>query len=111
MPTADVFMGEVLCSYCEAMTRHRISILDEIIERQSKSYPDGTHINYVCPECNTLTRSLVVPGAKIIQGMDLSKHPEDLKIVFVSLQCAGKGCESRVILLAPMKVEIPAEGD
>jgi hypothetical protein len=74
---------------------------------QQKSVCDARgHINYACPECNTLMRSLVVRGANVFREVDLSKFPDDLTLYGVSLQCAKTGCESRVILLAPVKREI-----
>jgi hypothetical protein len=101
----DVFMREVECSMCGARTRHRITVLEEIIQHQSAPSDGGCYINYACPECSTLTRSLVIPGAKVFRGMDLSKFPEDLTVSFVSLECVGQGCESPVILLAAVKHE------
>jgi hypothetical protein len=102
----DVFMREVKCANCGTATRHLLPILERIIQLQSVSLKDGTHINYACPECNTLTRSLVVRGANVFREVDLSKFPDDLTLYGVSLQCAKTGCESRVILLAPVKREI-----
>ncbi len=102
----DVFIREIECSNCGTLTRHRVSTLDEIIPRQSRSIGDEKHINYACPECNTLALSRVVRGAKIIRDMDLSKFPDDLRIFVVSLECDQKGCESPVILLAGVKAEI-----
>ena len=102
----DAFMREVKCANCGTTTRHLLPILERIIQLQSVSLKDGTHINYACPECNTLTRSLVVRGANVFREVDLSKFPDDLTLYGVSLQCAKTGCESRVILLAPVKREI-----
>jgi len=41
--------------------------------------------------------------------MDLSAFPHDLTLYGVSLQCAKTGCESRVLLLALVKREIPED--
>ena len=105
----DVFMREVQCVNCGKTTRHLLPILERIIQLQSGLSYGETYINYACPECNLLTRSLVVRGAKIFRDMDLSKFPVDLTLYAVSLKCAKTGCESRVILLAPVKREVSEE--
>jgi hypothetical protein len=105
----DVFMKEVQCVNCERNTRHLLPILERIIQLQSALSEGDTYINYACPQCNTLMRSLVVRGAKVFREVDLSKFPDDLTLYGVSLQCAKTGCESRVILLAPVKREISEE--
>ena len=104
---ATVFMREVQCACCGDTTRHRLPILEQIIHLQSMSYRDETYVNYACPQCNRLTRSRVVPGAKEFHEVDLSKFPDDLTPYVVYLRCAETGCESRIVLLAPVKREIP----
>jgi hypothetical protein len=105
----DVFMREVQCANCGTTTRHQLPILERIIQLQSAKLQGETYINYACPECNTLTRSLVARGAKVFVDMDLSAFPHDLTLYGVSLQCAKTGCESRVLLLALVKREIPED--
>lgn len=106
---SDVFMREVECSNCGALTRHHSSILERIAALQSWWRQDALYINYACPECNLLTLSPVVPQGKIFQGVDLSKFPDDLTDWIVTLECEGKGCESRVILLGAVKRELGSE--
>jgi hypothetical protein len=100
-----VLLQEVRCEFCRDSTRHRMSILEEIIQRQSVLLPDGRYINFACPECNMLTRS-PLRTARLFPEVDLSKFPDDLRLYVVSLQCAEGNCESPVILLAAVKIEI-----
>ena len=99
----DVFMREVQCGNCGSTTRHLLPILEKIIQLQSVLLNGETYINFACPECNLLTRSLVVPGAKVFHGVDLSKFPDNLELYAVTLLCAIDSCESRIQLLAPVK--------
>jgi hypothetical protein len=108
-PMADVFMREVQCESCGSTTRHRTAILERIIQLQSVLLYGETYINFACPECNALTRSLVVPGAKVFREVDLSKFPDDLELYVVSLLCAIDSCESRIQLLAPVKRAVREE--
>ena len=100
-----VFMRDVHCRNCGRPTRHPVAILKRIIELQSVSNGDGIWINYACPECNRLTRSLVALEIKAFEGL-LSKFLDDVAECGVSLECAKSGCKSPVILLAPMRRDI-----
>ena len=106
----DTFMREVHCGSCGSTTRHQLSILEKIIQLQAASVQGETYINYACPQCNMLTRSRVVRRAKAFREIDPTKFPDNLRIYAVSLQCAKKGCKSRVELLAPVMREI-TEGE
>jgi hypothetical protein len=101
----DVLMRQVQCGRCGLTTRHRGSMLDKIFEHQSVLSQDERHINYACPECNHLALSLVVPGGRVDPEVNLKKFPDDLTNWLVVLRCEKIGCESRVILLAPVKHE------
>lgn len=102
----QAFMEEVHCSTCGRPTRHLDSTLGRIVQLQSVSNEAGKWINYACPLCNSVTRSLVAPVVKIFDRVDLSKFPDDVIEFGVSLECAKSGCESPVILLAPMRRDI-----
>ena len=95
-------MRQVRCHNCGLTTRHQIPILEQIVLLQSVSSEAGLYINYACPGCSTLTRSHVEPEAEIFEGVDLEKFPDDLTLYVVFLECAKTGCESPVILLAPV---------
>lgn len=99
----DIFMREVECPNCGKPTRNRASILEEIVERQSALHDGERYINYACPYCNLLTHARVEPRGKIWMEEDQRKFPADLTLYLVTLQCAKTDCESRVILLAPVK--------
>jgi predicted RNA-binding Zn-ribbon protein involved in translation (DUF1610 family) len=99
----DVLMREVYCPNCGDPTRIQASILAEIFERQSAIHDDERYINYACPYCNLLTHARVEPEGRIYSEVDLRKFPVDLTHYIVPLRCAKTGCESRVILLAPVK--------
>jgi len=103
---ADVLMREVVCHNCSRRTRQRLSALEPIIWLQGTSSADGIYINYACPVCSKLTRSRVDSGANTFQDTDLEKFPDDLAVYIVLLECAKTGCESPVILLAPVKNEV-----
>jgi len=98
---------EIECSNCGLRTRHLDSNLLEIEERQSAWRVDAREINYACPECSTLTRSRLVLGSTLILALDGAKRLCHPRPWLVCLECAGKGCESPVILLAPTKGETP----
>jgi hypothetical protein len=100
---ADVPIHEVVCQNCSGRTIQRLSSLEPVIWLQAISSEDGIYINYACPVCNKLTRSRVESEAKILSDVDSTKFP-DLFIVF--LKCSKTGCESPVILLAPVKSEV-----
>jgi hypothetical protein len=101
----DVLMREVQCANCGTLTRHRASILERIIQHQSELREDVRYINYACPECNMLTRSQILPGAKVFRDVDPLRFPADLTVEILSLECDATGCESPVILLAATKHE------
>ena len=88
----DVPMGEVVCHNCSGRTIQRLSSLEPVIWLQAVSSEDGIYINYACPVCNKLTRSRVGSEAKILPDVNVMK-------------CSKTGCESPVILLAPIKNE------
>lgn len=100
----QIFTREVRCSNCGVLTRHRNTILEEIIQYQSALSEGVRQINYLCPECNMLTRSPLLPGAEVFLGEDLAKRRVYPRPCIVSLQCEESRCESRVILLAAVKV-------
>src|ERR1035437_7956802 len=99
----DVFTREVVCANCGDPTRYPASILEQIVQRQSESLPDATYINYACPRCKTLTRSPLAREGRIVLDTDRSKLLADLTVYCVFLRCVQEDCESRVILLAPVK--------
>ena len=99
-------MREVVCHDCSHRTRQRFSTLEPIIWLQGISSAEGIYINYACPACSKLTRSRVESGANIFQDSNLEKFPDDLAVYIVFLECAKTGCESPVILLAPVKDEV-----
>lgn len=99
----DVLMREVVCHSCAHRTSQQLSTLEPILWLQAISSEDGIYINYACPTCSQLTRSRVEPGAKMPQDLDSAKFADDLTVYIVFLKCAKRGCESPIILLAPMK--------
>ena len=103
---ADVPIRQVVCHNCSRRTIQRLSSLEPIIWLQGVSSEDGIYINYACPVCNKLTRSRVEPEARILPDVHLSKSLYDLALYIVFLKCAKTGCESPVILLAPVKNEV-----
>ena len=59
--------------------------------------------------CNGLTRSRIESKAKILPDVDLAKSPDDLAklaVYIVFLKCAKLGCESPVVLFAPVKNDV-----
>ena len=101
-------MHEVQCHSCELRTRHPHSTLRRIIQLQSVLSEDERRINYACPRCNKLTLSRVLP-ATLFDEVVLGEFPVDLNVYAVTLACVKTGCESPVILLAPVKGEIREE--
>lgn len=99
----------VRCSTCRRPTPHLAPTLGQIVELQSVLSEDGRYINYACPLCNSVTRSPVVWGANVFEGADLSKFPGGLIEFAVILECAKSGCKSPVVLLAPMRSDIPED--
>jgi hypothetical protein len=99
------FLREVQCHNCRRRTRHLNSIIQRIIllQLQSASFEGDAYINYACPSCNHLTRSRVEPGCKVFEGVDLSRLPVAYAVY---LECEKTRCDSRVILLAPVKIEM-----
>ena len=95
-------MRTVQCHNCGSTSRHLVPTLERIIQLQSVTTGDDLFVNYACPQCSTLTRSLVDSGAKFFAGVDLSKFPDDMTEFGVLLGCASPNCESPVILLAPI---------
>ncbi|HVH71880.1 MAG TPA: hypothetical protein VNB49_12305, partial [Candidatus Dormibacteraeota bacterium] len=98
-----VLMREVVCHNCSRRTSQRLSTLEPILWLQAISSEDGIYINYACPACSKLTRSRVESAAKTLQNADSAKWPGDLPVYIVFLKCAKTGCDSPVILLAPVK--------
>jgi hypothetical protein len=102
----DVPMREVVCHHCSRQTSQPFSTLEPVLWLQAVSSEDGIYINYACPMCGRLTRSRVESGAKTVQNVESAKSPDDLAAYIVFLKCTKAGCESPVILLAPMKNEV-----
>lgn len=100
---ADVPIREVICPHCSRRTTQRLSTLEPILWLQATSSEDGIYINYACPACGKLARALVLPPAKTLQDADAAKSSDDLTAHVVFLKCAETGCESPIILLAPVK--------
>ena len=99
----DVRIREVICPHCSCRTSQRLSTLEPILWLQAISSEDGIYINYACPACRKLTRSLVLSPVKTLQEADSAKCPGDLTAYIVFLKCAKTGCESPIIVLAPVK--------
>jgi hypothetical protein len=100
-------MREVKCHNCGLTSRHLLPILEQIVQLQSVSSEDELYINYACPFCNKLTRSLVQHEKMFdFAEAELLRFPDDMTEYAVSLGCAKVGCESPVILLAPVKLDI-----
>lgn len=99
----DVLIRDVICPNCSCRTSQRLSTLDPILWLQALSSENAIYINYACPACNKLARSLVEPPVKTLQDADSAKCPGDLTAYIVFLKCAKAGCESPVIVLAPVK--------
>jgi hypothetical protein len=106
----DVPIREVVCHNCSDRTFQRPSALEPVIWLQAVSSDDGIYINYACPVCNKLTRSRVGSEAKILPEVNLEKSRDDRDLFIVFLKCSKAGCESPVILLAPVKTEV-RDGD
>ena len=98
----DVPIREVICLHCSCATSQRFSTLEPILWLQAISSEDGIYINYACPACGKLTRSLV-ESLKTLPEADAAKCPRDLTDYIVFLKCAKTSCESPVIVLAPAK--------
>jgi hypothetical protein len=98
--TVMAFLREVQCHNCRRRTRHLYSLIQRIIKLQSPSLEGDSYTNYACPSCNHLTRSRVEPAGKIFE------RPDDLTVYAVYLECEKTRCDYRVILLAPLKIEI-----
>ena len=99
----DVFIREVICPHCSRQTSQRLSTLEPILWLQATSSEDGIYINYACPACGKLSRARVESGTKTLPDADAAKSSDDLTAHIVFLKCAKTGCESPVILLAPIK--------
>ena len=99
---ADVSMREVVCHNCSRRTNQPLSVLEPILWLQAVSSEDGIFINYACPLCGKLTRSRVESRAEVPQDVSATSS-DDLTVYIVFLKCGKTGCESPVILLAPVK--------
>lgn len=99
----DVRIREVICPHCSCRTSQRLSTLEPILWLQAISSEDGIYINYACPACSKLTRSLVASPVKTLQEADSANCPGDLTAYIVFLKCAKTACESPIIVLAPVK--------
>lgn len=100
----DVPVRDVVCERCGAQVRHPLFVLEQFPQYQGASR-DGTRLNYACPECKTLTSS-PLGEVKILSDIDFSRLTAGATIYFVSLRCAKANCDSRVVLLAPVKSEV-----
>jgi len=100
-----VFVRNVQCSNCGGQTALPDTILEQTIQRQSVWTEAGRQVNFACPGCNTLTRSLVFPGALLALPKGLYRDPDDLGFYLVSLPCENKDCESPAIVLAAVKYD------
>ena len=99
-------LREIQCLNCGLKSRHLDSILQQIIRLHSTEHAGAVHINYGCPHCNKITLSPVIAGVRLDPIVDLSKFPEDMIELLVYLECENKSCESPVILLLPMPVNL-----
>ncbi|HKW34739.1 MAG TPA: hypothetical protein VJN92_17145 [Candidatus Acidoferrum sp.] len=98
----DVRIREVICLQCSCRTSQRLSTLEPILWLQALASEDGIYINYACPTCGKLTRSLV-ESVTTLPKVDSAKCHGDLTTYVVFLKCEKSGCESPVIVLAPVK--------
>ena len=98
----DVFIRDVICTNCSCGTSQPLSTLEPILWLQALSSEDGIYINYACPTCGKLTRSIVEP-VKSLPDVDSAKCHHDLTACILFFKCTQKDCESPVIVLAPVK--------
>jgi len=98
----DVLIRDVICLHCSCRTSQPLSALEPILWLQATSSEHGIYINYACPACGKLARSLVEP-VKTVPEADSAKCPGDLTAHIVFIKCANTGCASPVIVLAPVK--------
>ena len=101
---SDVPIREVICDECSCRTSQPFSTLEPLLWLQANSSEDGIYINYACPTCGKLTRSLV-EAVKTLPQEDFAKCPGlgDLTSYIVFLKCTKKSCDSPAIVLAPVK--------
>lgn len=98
----DVPIREVICENCSCRTSQPFATLEPLLWLQATSSEDGIYINYACPGCGKLTRSLV-ESLKTLPEADFAKCPGDLTAYIVFLKCTKKSCDSPAIVLAPVK--------
>ena len=99
---SEVPIREVICENCWCHTSQPFSTLEPILWLQANSSEEGIYINYACPGCGKLTQSLV-ESVKTLPEADSAKCPGDLTSYIVFLKCKKAGCETPVIVLAPVK--------
>ena len=94
----DVLIREVCCSGCGRSTRHLATTFHRIGQCHIVS-ANGLSLNLGCAQCKKITRSQILPGAKLFEGVDLSTFPNDLIEYLVSLRCGRGGCNAPVNIL------------
>jgi len=104
-----IIIRQVKCENCGEPTWLHDSTIEELIQRQSVMTNEGRRINFACPLCTVLTRSLLVQARYIPQG-DISRFLAGRDSYIGSIVCAKPDCVSRVILLAPSKGEPDTAG-
>ena len=104
---ADSLMREIVCHNCSRRTRQQLSTIEPLMWLQALMSENNIYINYACPVCGELTRSRVEPGDKTSQDANSAKFPGGLSLYIMFLECSKADCESPVILLAPVKSEVP----
>jgi hypothetical protein len=97
-----VIIREVKCENCGEPTWHRDSTIEKLIQHQSVMAPEGRRINFACPACNVLTRSLL-GKSQYIREEELSQFLHGRDSYIGSFVCAKPDCESRVVLLVSSK--------
>jgi hypothetical protein len=101
--TMDVVnIRQVKCENCGEPTWLPGSTIEQLIQRQSVMTNEGRRINFACPLCTVLTRSLLVEARFVPQG-EVSRFLAGRDTYIGSFVCAKPSCVSRVILLAPSK--------
>jgi len=96
-------MQQVHCPSCGKSGSHPKPMLQRITQNPPASYEDGVYINYACPGCNNLSRADVPKALLPLDTKDRSRHPDDLIAFVVTLECEKSGCETPLVVFAPVK--------
>jgi len=100
---AFVLTKKVRCSNCDGTVQLLASTLERITNNRSSSSTDELPLFFACPHCKLVAQADILnqsEGAAIEEGQ---RHVDDEFPFGVLLECAQRGCKSRIAILGIAK--------